>query len=171
MALRWRGARRETSKPSGRRRTWPSWSRTRARLEDETSSGSTRSWCGWRNDEVAAREMQREFRLAGGGPRVGSGHWNLAENRKKFMDTVAVEYGIHQPRDWARVSSRAVREMGGSGLLSRYSYSLFAALNSISAGSSLVRRPEQVEDRLHRVECLWRNLDEQSVPARHCAIP
>jgi len=32
-----------------------------------------------------------------------------------------------------------------------------------------VRRSKQVEDRLHRVECLWRNLDEQSVPARHGA--
>lgn len=63
--------------------------------------------------------------------RVERGHWDSIENRKAFLDAVKKEFRVRRAEDWALVSNAAVRQMGGSGLLSRYSYSLLNALKDV----------------------------------------
>mmetsp|Transcript_10344 Transcript_10344/g.42068 ORF Transcript_10344/g.42068 Transcript_10344/m.42068 type:complete len:475 (+) Transcript_10344:14-1438(+) len=79
--------------------------------------------------DTIGEELEESERESYG--RVASGHWDSRENRKTFLETVAREYDIRRPEDWARVSTEDVKRMGGSGMLSRYSFSLFDALRDI----------------------------------------
>lgn len=55
-------------------------------------------------------------------------HWDSQEARRAFLDRVAAEHRVEQETDWKRVTVKHVLDMGGSGLLERFSGSLFAAL-------------------------------------------
>lgn len=57
------------------------------------------------------------------------------ENRKKFLDEIAVRLNIQSPSDWGKVTQQHIYDLGGSSLLSNYyNGSLFACLKSVYKG-------------------------------------
>lgn len=61
-------------------------------------------------------------------PKTPSDHWKNVENRRRFMDNIAAEFGVRKAEDWQRVSRRAVQEAGGYRLLALYENSLYRLL-------------------------------------------
>jgi len=79
-------------------------------------------------------------------------------NQRAFLDALGAQLGVSsgEPSGWYGVSTQAVLEAGGAGLLARYGRSLSAALASVY--------PEQRWDALrftHRPRHHWRSLDHQ----------
>lgn len=59
------------------------------------------------------------------------------ENRRIFLNEVALKLNIKNPRDWGKVTANQIYELGGISLLhSRYHGSLFACLRSVFKGNS-----------------------------------
>lgn len=56
------------------------------------------------------------------------------ENRRRFLDEVAMKLNIKNPRDWGKVTTRRFFELGGISLLKYYNRSLFACLQSVYKG-------------------------------------
>lgn len=63
--------------------------------------------------------------------RMPNGHWDSRENCKAFMDRVKAEHGVKDAKDWGRVLTRHVNDMGGRALLKRYNSSLLHALQDL----------------------------------------
>lgn len=61
-------------------------------------------------------------------------HWNSIENRKKFLDEVAVKLQIQEPKEWGKVTLRQFEKLGGISLLRFYRKSLFLCLKDIYKG-------------------------------------
>lgn len=57
-------------------------------------------------------------------------HWASLEEQRRFLDQVAEKYHVRTADDWAKVGTKEICDMGGSGLLSRYS-GIFACLRSV----------------------------------------
>eukprot|EP00011_Vannellida_sp_DIVA3-517-6-12_P005340 CAMPEP_0114617818 /NCGR_PEP_ID=MMETSP0168-20121206/7390_1 /TAXON_ID=95228 ORGANISM="Vannella sp., Strain DIVA3 517/6/12" /NCGR_SAMPLE_ID=MMETSP0168 /ASSEMBLY_ACC=CAM_ASM_000044 /LENGTH=455 /DNA_ID=CAMNT_0001828959 /DNA_START=111 /DNA_END=1475 /DNA_ORIENTATION=- len=62
--------------------------------------------------------------------KAGQGHWDNRRRQRDFLDLVAKRHGIERAGDWVRIGSKEIHELGGSGLLSRYS-GIFACLRSV----------------------------------------
>lgn len=60
--------------------------------------------------------------------RVPNGYWKRRENRRAFLDEVAMSLGVQHPPDWRNVSYADVCALGGSRLLHEFGDSLFALL-------------------------------------------
>lgn len=61
------------------------------------------------------------------------------ENRKKFLDEVANKLNIQNPRDWGKITTSQIHEIGGGSLLTTYyNGSLFYCLQSVYKGSNLI---------------------------------
>lgn len=58
-------------------------------------------------------------------------HWHCMENRKAFLDSVAAQLDLQGPADWKRVGVLQLRQLGGAGLLKKYSGSVFAMLEDV----------------------------------------
>lgn len=62
-------------------------------------------------------------------------HWKSFENRKNFVEKLASRLQIKKPSDWGKISSRTIRDIGGSTLLTNYyNNSLFACLHDVQKG-------------------------------------
>ena len=61
---------------------------------------------------------------------VPHGHWKSLENQRKFMDSVASKLKIETPEQWKNVSKKEIEEMGGRGLMAKYT-SLFSLLSTV----------------------------------------
>lgn len=58
--------------------------------------------------------------------------WKATENRKNFMDELALKLNIKSPKDWGKVRLRTIYEQGGGALLNKYyGGSLFTCLQSL----------------------------------------
>lgn len=63
--------------------------------------------------------------------------WKSMEDRRKFLDKVAIELNIKKASDWGRVTSKQFFEFGGAGLLfNYYNGSVFDCLTSVCKGIS-----------------------------------
>lgn len=61
-----------------------------------------------------------------------SNSWKIAENRKQFMDTIALHLNIQKPSDWGKITSSRIFELGGVTMLKNYyKGSLFACLQTL----------------------------------------
>lgn len=69
-------------------------------------------------------------------PHFPQSYWKSMENRKKYMDELAVKLNISHPSDWGNVSIQRIYELGGGSFLKLYyNDSLLACLQSIYKGS------------------------------------
>lgn len=66
--------------------------------------------------------------------KLPNSYWKSMENRKKFLDEVALKLNINSPKDWGKVTQHLCNELGGSGLLRYYNGSIFACVQSIYKG-------------------------------------
>lgn len=60
-------------------------------------------------------------------------YWKSAENRMKFLDTMATKLNIKKPSDWGKVKRKDIHEHRGSSLLN-YNRSVFNSLQSAYKG-------------------------------------
>lgn len=58
-------------------------------------------------------------------------------SQKKFLDSLGKKLGVHEARDWGKITWREVKREGGSKLLSRYGGSLKETLKTIYSGNDL----------------------------------
>lgn len=66
---------------------------------------------------------------AAGRHRVKCGHWQMKENRRRFLEEFAVARGIgDRPEEWVGVTAADIVAHGGGGLLAMYKMSLFGLL-------------------------------------------
>lgn len=71
--------------------------------------------------------------------RFPKAHFKVMENRKKFMDDLAVTLNIKKPRDWGNITLKQIHELGGGPLLNNYYRgSLFACLQSVHRGMNQI---------------------------------
>lgn len=57
------------------------------------------------------------------------------DNRKQYLDDVAIKLSIKTSSDWGRVTTKQINELGGGTLLSGYyKGSLFSCLRSVYKG-------------------------------------
>lgn len=63
--------------------------------------------------------------------RVPQKYWDNDSFQKEFLDEFAKKMNIKSVEDWSFVSHKLLKEHGGSGLLKRYQYNLFKALQSV----------------------------------------
>lgn len=68
--------------------------------------------------------------------KVPNSHWKSMENRRKYLDAIAIKLNIKTPSDWGKVAIRHVYSLGGYGILSYYNGSLFTCLQSVYKGIS-----------------------------------
>lgn len=61
-------------------------------------------------------------------------YWESSANRKLFLEKVARNFDVKEPRDWGRVTIQNIHELGGTSLLSYYNGSLFSCLQVIYQG-------------------------------------
>lgn len=62
-------------------------------------------------------------------------YWQSKENRRKFLNGIAVKLNIKQSSDWGKVITKQIYELGGAGLLKYYNGSLFNCLQSVFIGT------------------------------------
>lgn len=67
-------------------------------------------------------------------PKFSQSYWNSMKNRRRFLDEVAHQLEIQNPKDWGKVTIHKIRELGGNSLLHHYGNSLFACLQSVYRG-------------------------------------
>lgn len=65
------------------------------------------------------------------GEHVQTGFWNQHQNRRLFMESLAVDLGFKKMEDWYRASLRDVKNSGGTSLLTRYNNSLSKLLRDV----------------------------------------
>jgi len=68
--------------------------------------------------------------------KVSKGFWKHAENRREYMEWLAVELGIDQKKKWSLLTVGKVKAFGGSGFLDHYGSSLRRALDEIYPDTS-----------------------------------
>lgn len=73
---------------------------------------------------------------------LSRGYWEVAANRRTFMEEVRRAHGVEAVADWKRVGRREVAEAGGRSLLHRYDGSMFRLLQDVYPELGLVS-PEQ----------------------------
>lgn len=91
--------------------------------------------------------VQRSFHSL----QVPKSHWKSIENRKKFLDEVAIKLDVKTPSDWGKVTKQRFCEVGGSRILSYYNNSLFYCLHTVYKGnpnSPVPYRRYQMETRM-----------------------
>lgn len=56
------------------------------------------------------------------------------ENRRKFLDEMAIKLNINKSSDWGKVSVKQIHEFGGSGILNYYKHSVLHSLQLVYKG-------------------------------------
>lgn len=46
-------------------------------------------------------------------PKYSPTHWESKDNQRIFLDEIAAEYSIVDPKDWKRASSTLIKKHGG----------------------------------------------------------
>lgn len=64
--------------------------------------------------------------------------FSTTENRRKYLDEIALKLNINNPSDWGKISTRELRRAGGASLLNCYNNSIFETLQSIYEGILLI---------------------------------
>lgn len=72
-------------------------------------------------------------------PHFPRSHWTSLENRKKFLDELAVKLNIKNPSDWGKVKTHRIVELGGSSVLKHHNGSLLELLRSSYTGFHLMQ--------------------------------
>ena len=57
------------------------------------------------------------------------------ENRRKFLDEVAIKLNIKNESDWGKITTKQIYELGGAGILHYYNNSVFHCLESVYKGN------------------------------------
>lgn len=78
-------------------------------------------------EEAAATELTAALEWR---PRVRRSFWDSRANRRAFLDKVARTHSVVEPGDWRNVTTTAVMDMGGRGLLAKYGNLLQALLDT-----------------------------------------
>lgn len=60
--------------------------------------------------------------------------WRSLSNQRDFMERVKKSLGVQEPRDWGRVTTRVLEQLGGSSLLSAYQGSVLNILKTVYTG-------------------------------------
>lgn len=96
-------------------------------------------------------------------PQYNQMHWEKESNQRDFLEKIAVNYGLHTPNDWRKVTVSLIRTKGGTvlstqtllirkGLLARYGYSLYTTLSSLYPNTNWISVKSQsqvlLEDRI-----------------------
>lgn len=131
------------------------WYAVRRRDFYENGGGALLHTIPGRSPLAALREYMPdydwlEWRFA----RVPNGFWRRRKNRYRFLDTLGRELGYKRLSDWYNLTREAVREAGGSALLSsRYNNSLMNLLrdrfpNHKWNADRLYRRDDRTQSKL-----------------------
>lgn len=68
-------------------------------------------------------------------PVYSHGHWRKRENQRLFLERIARELGITNPKEWGKIKLWQIRRMiGGSSMLNYHKGSLFKALQASFPG-------------------------------------
>lgn len=65
--------------------------------------------------------------------------WRIKQNQKEFLDKLAKQLHIKEPKQWGTVTKRQVIDLGGKTLLCNYEDSLWKILQSVYPGMNLLR--------------------------------
>lgn len=71
-------------------------------------------------------------------PQVPRLYWRSMENRRKFLDEIAIKHNVKKLSDWGKVTISQIRQFGGAGLLKYYNNSLFECLKAIYKGIFII---------------------------------
>jgi hypothetical protein len=63
--------------------------------------------------------------------RKESGYWEIAENRRNFMDQLSKQLGFKDMTDWYDMTAKKIIEHGGAGILGKYGDSPFKLITSV----------------------------------------
>ena len=75
--------------------------------------------------EVISETLTREL------PNAPRNHYDDIENQKKFLEYASKKLNIKDPSDWYNITTTQFREIGGSGLLKKYNFTLSFLLSSL----------------------------------------
>lgn len=68
-------------------------------------------------------------------------YWKSMENRKLFLDELAVKLNVKEPRDWGKIPRNRIYEFGGASLLTNYyNSSVFNCIRSVYKGLYLLEQ-------------------------------
>jgi hypothetical protein len=64
-------------------------------------------------------------------PHKSMGFWQDMQNRRNFLDQLAIKWNIQKPQDWYKVTSRMAVNQGGTFIVSVYNGSLIRGTVSV----------------------------------------